>query len=204
MSPHPVVTSAAGGTLPDWARMSEGRRRHAERVAELMTRWAEALELPEEEIVRWRAAALLHDALRDEEPTRLRALVPEPGGFPEPALHGPAVARLLRDAGVRDEGLLRAIAFHTVGHPELDRMGLFLYAADWMDPDRPDPEGERAALRDRMPAEWAHVLPVVAAARIGRALEHRYRLLAETAGFWNRIVDRLSEEGPEQGTAHGA
>jgi HD superfamily phosphohydrolase YqeK len=200
VSLHPLLSSAAAGTFPAWSRLSERRREHAERVAALMGDWATSLGLPAAERDRWRAAGLLHDVLRDEDPDRLRALVPDARELPDAILHGPAAARLLRDEGVGDDPLLLAVGAHTFGHPDLDRMGLLLYAADWLEPGRADPAGERAALRRRMPHEWEGVLPEVAAARIARLLRRRRPLAPETVAFWNRVV---APDAPAEGEGHG-
>jgi len=52
-------------------------------------------------------------------------------------LHGFASSWLLRrDFGVTDQSLLNAVRYHTTGHPVLDREGLIVFAADYMEPGR--------------------------------------------------------------------
>jgi len=70
-SPHPPVSAAAAGRLPRWAAAGEERRAHMARVAALLEAWARDLGLGNRDILRWRAAGYLHDALRDASPRRL-------------------------------------------------------------------------------------------------------------------------------------
>lgn len=184
---HPVIEAAGRhGELPNWAQLGEDRRAHVERVAGLLSEWAAELGLSEDEAVRWRAAGRLHDALKDAPLSELRDLVP-PNGWPDPLLHGPAVAgRLARDR-VADEGFLLAVAYHSVGHASFDDLGVHLYLADYLEPGRPD-ERHRDELRARMPGGRAGVLPDVIRRRIGRQLTDEQAILPASVGFWNRAV----------------
>jgi len=174
--------------LPEWAVVKPKRRAHIERVAALVGDWAELRGLDEADRDRWLAAAWLHDALRDEKTDALRTLVPkEFADWPGALLHGPAAAARLRNGGVADEGLLCAITYHTVGHPDFDDAGRILYLADHLEPGRPfDPLG-RAVLRARMPHDETAVLRAVLQNRIGHMLQGRKKLRSETVAFWNRI-----------------
>jgi HD superfamily phosphohydrolase YqeK len=186
---HPTLGAAATGILPDWAVASPGRKAHLARVADLMERWAGEIGVGPEETIRWRAAGLLHDALRDAEPWDLRPLVePELQALPDEILHGPAAAACLRRDGVRDEPLLLAIAWHTVGHPGLDRMGRALYLADHLEPGRGHASALTEALRARLPAAMDAVLVELAAERIAHTLGYRQPLLEPTVRFWNDLV----------------
>ena len=52
-------------------------------------------------------------------------------------LHGPAVATLLsREYGVRDGDILEAVAWHTVGRPDMGLLAVIVYCADKMEPGR--------------------------------------------------------------------
>ena len=187
---HPLLRAAAEGELPEWSRAGEPRRGHVARVSALMGEWAAALGLGPQEEARWRAAGLLHDALRDEAPERLRSAVPEElRRLPDKLLHGPAVAERLRREGVEDEGLLRAVAYHTLGHPELDPLGRALYLADYLEPGREGMPPGTEALRSRCPGQMDEVIAEVAAVRIGRLLEGLKPLRPETVAFWNGVVD---------------
>jgi len=184
---HPLILSAArDDELPAWAVCSPGRRQHTNRVAELIDTWASALTLPEEDRIRWRAAAILHDALRDAEPASLVDW--SDLDWPPRLLHGPACAARLRTDGVDDAELLDAITFHTVGSPRLAALPDYLYMADFLEPGRRFLTAERAALRARLPHDRDAVLREVAATRIGQRLEHGERLLPQSVDFWNRLI----------------
>lgn len=155
-----------------------------------MGRWAATLGMNRAERDRWRAAAWLHDALRDADPESLReSVAPELRDLPGGMLHGPAVAARLREAGVDDEGLLNAVAYHTLGHPELDRLGRVLYLADFLEPGRAHQPARRALLRSRVPEALDEVLVEVAATRVGHLLERRKPIRPETQAFWNSLVE---------------
>lgn len=158
------------------------------RVAELLGRWADELDLPPAEGVRWRAAGWLHDALRDAPAEELRAEVPEEmRDLPGPLLHGPAASERLR--GDADEALLRAVRYHTIGHPSLDRLGRALYLADFLEPGRNFEVEWRASLAERTPHDMGAVLVEIVAARIRHLLDERSPIRPETAAFWSSLVE---------------
>ena len=186
---HPVLRAAGGdGALPDWVRMSPARHAHAERVGKLLWKWGKALDLSKRERRRWRAAGLLHDALKDERPRVLRDLVTEASDWPGPLLHGPACAELLRREGVDDESFLLAISHHTTGHPDFDRLGEALYLADYLEPDRRGMAMRRASWRRRLPDDWEQVLIEVAASKIGTLLDRQVPIPGVTSRFWRRLT----------------
>lgn len=187
MAVDPILQRAAAGGLPSWSQASNKRRAHVQRVADLIGAWS--TELAPQDETRWRAAAWLHDALRDAEAAALPALVPAEFRDWHPSLlHGPAAAAQLRRDGLQDESVLRAITFHTVGHPDLDLLGCCLYLADFLEPGRKFGAEWRAALREQMPRAHERVLRDVAAARIGHLIEKRSPLRPETVQFWNVLV----------------
>lgn len=190
MTLHAVVERAARGDLPSWAQASEDRRAHMVRVASLLSSWARDLDLPRPEVMRWTSLGFLHDALRDADPEGLRPGTP-PGlaDLPGPLLHGPAAAERLRIDGVEDGELLRAVSYHTLGHPELGRMGRALYAADFLEPGRDLLNDWRASLRARMPRELDGVVREVLGARIVHLVKRSSPLRAETAAFWNAMAE---------------
>lgn len=156
-------------------------------MAELLGEWARALGLPDRDRRRWRAAGILHDALRDAPPDELRGTEGLPA-WPPPLLHAPACAERLRRDGVEDEPLLLAVSHHPVGHPDFGRLGDHLFLADFLEPGRDFAEERRAALRERMPGEAGEVLMQVTAMRIEHLLDRRSRVLPETISYWNRCV----------------
>jgi len=189
MASHPLIAAAAEGSLPDWAVAEPERRTHMGRVAELMDSWAEASGLPRGERERWRAAAWLHDALRDASPAQLQPLVPEElADLPAPLLHGPAAAELLRGEGVEDAELLMAIRYHTLGHADFGTLGRALYAADFLEPGRTFAVEGRQELTHRGSVDVDAVALEVARARIAHRLARNQALNSFTVGFWNALV----------------
>jgi HD superfamily phosphohydrolase YqeK len=183
-----IVARAAKGILPEWSCAKPKRRDHIARVAELMTSWA--MELAPDQAPLWTAAAWLHDALRDAPVAVLREAVDARfNDWPDPLLHGPAVAARIRQEDTNaPASVLNAVTYHTVGHECLDLLGRALYLADYLEPGRKfDPVG-RAALRARVPREFQRVLREVAAARIAHLTSSGSDVRAETAGFWQSIA----------------
>ena len=188
---HPLLEEAARGRLPEWARIGRGRKAHVERVADVLEEWARAWKLAPGEVTRWRAAGMLHDALRDEDPERLILLVPPPfRELPPCILHGPAVAARLEEEGVGDRELLHALSWHSLGHPELERLGRALYMADLLEPGRSSRREWRAGLRGKVPEQPRAVLREVVRNRVGWSLDQGHTLRPETVSFWNDLVGR--------------
>jgi len=185
------MLSSAETELPAWTVTRADRREHIDRVAALLAQWADAGRVNAAEKKRWLQAAYLHDALRDARPSELRSAVPaEFAEWPDLLLHGPAAAARLRSEGFRDEGILNAITYHTVGHPDLDAAGRALYLADFLEPGRNfDPIG-RAAWRARMPHDLDNVLREVLAARIQHMIASHRPMRSETLAFWNQVAAR--------------
>jgi HD superfamily phosphohydrolase YqeK len=185
------MSSSVHAELPPWAVTGAKRREHVARVAALIAEWADALPVGGREKGRWLQAAYLHDALRDAPPSELRGLVSAAfSEWPDLLLHGPAAAAKLRSEGFQDEGILNAITYHTVGHPNLDAAGRALFLADFLEPGRNfDPIG-RAAWRARMPHDLDNVLREVLAARIQHMIAAHRPMRSETLAFWNQVAAR--------------
>lgn len=170
--------------------MSPARREHTQRVGRLLWKWSRALGHRKRKSQRWRAAGVLHDALKEEMPATLRdELGAAAEGWADPLLHGPACAKRLEDLGVDDPRLTQAIAFHTTGHPDFRSLGQALYIADYLDPGRKRMVRKRADWRRRMPLDWQAVLEEVAAAKISTLLERRVPIPDVTAEFWRSITE---------------
>jgi 2-amino-4-hydroxy-6-hydroxymethyldihydropteridine diphosphokinase len=190
-APHATVAAAARGDLPEWAVAGPSRREHMGRVADLLGAWAQALGLSEGDRMRWRAAAYLHDALRDERPEALRTLVPPVLREREGAvLHGPAAAERLRRTGVVDEELLQAIACHTLGGTRLGTLGRALYVADYVEPGRGYASEWHARVRARMPGDLEGALLDVVRERVRRGRESGRAVAPETIA----MLDELERE----------
>lgn len=86
-------------------------------------------------------AAWLHDYFREASEDELRQLAAEvdfalPDG-PPVTWHGPlCAARMKQDFAVDDEDIERAVAYHTVGHPDMPLLARVLYVADAIEPTR--------------------------------------------------------------------
>jgi HD superfamily phosphohydrolase YqeK len=172
--------------LPDWARVTEKRKGHILRVVSLLMRWADALEIGDDERATWRDAGLLHDALRDAPEPELRRLSGDEVREEE-LLHGPAVANLLASQGNSNGSLLDAIRYHTVGSPRWDRTGRALYMADFLEPGRGFAKRDRAFLAYQVPHDFDGVFRQVLRARLEHALREGFTLFPETVGLWNEV-----------------
>lgn len=168
--------------LPAWAQVTPARRAHIERVAAVLSEWAEALAVPPAEHARWLKAAYLHDALRD-------------APLPDPLAHGPAAAERAAQEGETDQGVLDAARYHTLGYPGWDAVGRMLYLADFLDPGRDFDQAERRALAARVPGERDAILREVARRRIAWVLRSGWPLPPETVAFWNGLVGRSDLTG---------
>lgn len=186
--PAALLEDAASGRLPGWSRVGEQRLAHMQRVSSLLGDWADALDLAPADRIRWRAAGYLHDALRETPPDELRPLVPDAlKDLAGKLLHGPAAAVRLRGEGIDDEDFLRAVAYHTIGHPGLEELGRALFIADYIEPGRKYEPQRLATLRARMPAARDDVLRDVLRSRIDRLLRDGRPMRPETVGFWNVV-----------------
>lgn len=161
--------------LPPWAVVTPERRSHIERVAALIDQWGEAMGVADLERDRWRRAAWWHDALRDAPAA-------------DELDHGPRCADRLVREGERDQGVLDAVRYHSLGYAGWDDVGRMLYLADHLEPGRPHDREVRTALRSRVPGEREVVLQEVVRRRIEWILRSGWPLAAETVGFWNALV----------------
>ncbi len=172
--------------LPAWAVASLKRREHIARVTDLALSWADALRIEPAERDAWRDATRWHDALRDADEPTLRGIVPH---LPWPAsmLHGPAAATMLAEDGERRRSVLEAIFSHTVGNAKWDRTGRMLYMADFLEPGRKFDRAERAALAERVVADFDGTFRAVVKYRLADRAEDREKLIPETAALWDSV-----------------
>ena len=188
----PLDPSEFADGFPDWAVPGPERRAHVERVVALLDEWAVALGMSDTDRRRMRAAGWLHDSMRNATGDELRPMVaPELRDLPRKLLHGPAAAARLRELGMSDDDVLGAVAYHTVGHPDLGLIGRLLYLADYLEPGRPFDEEHRADLRARMPHDWKQVLRTVVSSRVKHLLDSGNTIRPETMGYWNSVVRDL-------------
>ena len=148
----------------------EHRYRHTVSVARLADRLAQH---HGEDAHRARLAGMLHDLARLYTPERLMAECTARGmaidrfehSHPT-VLHARLGAELARERfGVRDEGVLGAIAAHTLGNGRMSRLDSIVYLADTLEPGRDFPERaqlERLAFADLEAAMRATLRSTVA------------------------------------------
>ena len=174
-------------SLPAWARISDARRAHVERVAALLSEWGDAMAVGQLELDRWRRAAVLHDAVKDAPRSFLREIAPDAWGL-DKLRHGPAAAELARRHGERDEEVLDAVRYHSVGYARWDRVGRMLYMADYLEPGRRHQPAEIGGLAHKVPSDPDGALCAVARVRVGYHLSQGHPLLPETVAFWNGLA----------------
>jgi len=151
--------------------------------------WAVARGERRRDVDRWIAVAYLHDALREADPKALRKRVPKSfRRWDGNVLHGPGAAARLRDDGVKDKELLKAVAYHTLGHPDFGPLGRALYAADFLEPGRRFRAKWRTKLRERMPGDLDGVVQEILAARLRRLVDGGRPIRSETMDFWNKMA----------------
>ena len=162
------------------------------RVADLLERWCRDKGWGKGQVIRWRAAGYLHDALRDAPPARLAEILPDRfHSLPDKAYHGPAAAIRLAHEGIDDGALLHAIRWHTLGSRRFGALGKALVAADALEPGRTHRAEWRRALRRRAPRDIEGVLVEILATRMGYLLDARRPVHPRTLRFWNSLVNAL-------------
>jgi HD superfamily phosphohydrolase YqeK len=181
-----TLATAAEPQLPAWAQVSDRRRAHIARVTALLDQWAAQLPLDGAERQAWHDVGRLHDALRDAPEAELRHLSGDDRS-PVELLHGPAVARRLRDEGEARADVLDAIAWHTLGSPTWGRVGRALFMADYLEPGRNFSRAERAFLAAQVPHDFDAVFREVLRHRLLWSVREDKALYAQTIELWNQV-----------------
>ena len=177
----------AGLALPSWARVSDKRRAHIERVTALLDSWAHQMGLKADEARAWHDAGRWHDAFRDASEEELRALFRDPL-MPAGVLHGPAAAERLAADGERRQGVLDAVRWHTVGFPDWDRTGRALFMADFLEPGRGFMAQDRTFLAAQLPHNFDGVFRQVVRMRLEWTLREGKGIFPETVALWNSVL----------------
>lgn len=180
------VESAQDG-MPTWAIVSSRRREHVGRVAALVTQWTVAMRIPMDESRRWLRAVWLHDALRDAPEDEMRRWAPQVEG-PVELRHGPAAAARAELEGERDDDVLSAVRWHSVGWNGWAQTGRTLYCADFLEPGRDFARDDRAALANRFPDDPAGVLREVVRRRFDYAALQGWGHPPESIAFRNEVL----------------
>ena len=182
----PEISAALRPTLPAWAEISPKRLVHIERVAGLVSEWAESLGVPDSERHRWLKAVWLHDAVRDASRETLATWAASSWG-PIELWHGPAAAARAKAEGETDRGVLDAVRYHSIGLAEWDMVGRVLYCADFLEPGRSFDTAERTELAARFPTDTSGVLRAVARSRLAHLVRSGWPLPEPTVRFWNSL-----------------
>jgi HD superfamily phosphohydrolase YqeK len=172
--------------LPDWARVSDKRAEHIQRVTALLNAWAAAMRLPPAEARAFIDAGVLHDALRDASEAELRAIT---GDYESPLglLHGPAAAITLEKNGENRIDVLDAIRYHTVGSVRWGVVGRALYMADFLEPGRKFMKQDRYFLALQVPTSFETVFRQVVRMRLEWTVREGNHIFPETVALWNSL-----------------
>lgn len=137
------------------AVLTKERYEHSVRVAETASRLCKKYGL---DASRGYLAGIAHDMCKDMSDEKIAALAREDGKViteleaQKPSLlHGRAAALMLRrDFGVTDKDILQAVAVHTFGEAGMCSLSKVVYAADKIEPGRPQATKAYTDFLDRL------------------------------------------------------
>ena len=137
------------------AVLTKERYEHSVRVAETASRLCKKYGL---DASRGYLAGIAHDMCKDMSDEKIAALAREDGKViteleaQKPSLlHGRAAALMLRrDFGVTDKDILQAVAVHTFGEADMCSLSKVVYAADKIEPGRPQATKAYTDFLDRL------------------------------------------------------
>ena len=121
-------------------RLPKGLRQHIHKVEEISAELAHVHRVSQ---ARARLCAQAHDlcrAMRGEELLRRArdlgvSVYPVEEQMPI-LLHGPVAAEMLRQEGLRDDGVYQGIYYHSTAHPGLGPVAKVVFLADKLDPQK--------------------------------------------------------------------
>ncbi len=130
------------------ARLKPKRAEHSIRVAETAVDLAKHYKA---DVSKAFYAGLLHDYSKSQTEKELleiaerECLISDVCEYQAPQLlHGPVAAWQLKHDGIMtDDEVLKAIASHTVGHPQMSRLEKIIFIADYIEPGRTTPGVEK-------------------------------------------------------------
>lgn len=172
--------------LPAWARVSNKRAEHIQRVTALMNTWAAAMRLPPAEARAFVDAGVLHDAVRDATEAELREITGDNQSLLG-LLHGPAAAQMLERDGERRADVLDAVRYHTVGNERWGIVGRALFMADFLEPGRKFMKQDRYFLALQVPTSFDTVFRQVVRMRLEWTVREGNHIFPETVALWNSL-----------------
>lgn len=172
--------------LPDWARVSDKRAEHIQRVTALLNAWAAAMRLPPAQALAFLDAGVLHDAMRDATEADLRGITGDQES-PLGLLHGPAAAIMLEKSGENRSDVLDAVRYHTVGNVRWGIVGRALFMADFLEPGRKFMKKDRYFLSLQVPTSFDTVFRQVVRMRLEWTVREGNQIFPETAALWNSL-----------------
>ncbi len=120
--------------------MSSRRFKHVQRVEKTALELAERYGVEKEKVS---IAALAHDYAKERPDEEMRDLIISENldldmlQFGTNIWHGPIGAVLMRNEfGLEEEDIFEAIAYHTIGSPEMKEVAQIIYVADFIEPKR--------------------------------------------------------------------
>jgi len=173
------------------SRMSASRLIHVQGVVQTASKLAlrYGADPEQAELAGW-----LHDIFRECDEKELRQLA-QKCNFVLPASdvitwHGPiCAARMASDFGIADPAIAEAVAYHTVGHPEMPLLARIIYVADAIEPSRD--YAQVAALRE---CAWQNLSIAVARCAddgIAHLLAKHVTISLETVQMRNNMYDEV-------------
>ena len=173
-------------------RLSDRRFLHVKGVAATATDLARRFGADVREAA---TAAWLHDLFREVRESEMRELFLqvglEPPSAPVDAWHGPlCVARLKQDFALEVSDAVRdAVAWHTLGDPQMGLLAQVVYVADAVEPSR-DYEGV-GRLRDVALRDLEQAVARVSDMTIAHLLEERAEIAVQTVELRNMMWSRV-------------
>ena len=189
--------------MNDWldkarARLSSSRFTHVQGVVDTALVLAARYRVDQEKAF---IAAALHDIFREKTAAELTELAGEVGApLPEEEAatwHGPvAAARLALDFQIHDAEIAGAIAWHTIGHPEMGPLAQVLFVADAIEPGRGYDGVEKLRLAASIDLSLA--VAATADASIEYLLERQLPIAMKTVTLrnkmWRLVDERLRKD----------
>lgn len=174
--------------------MTEKRYRHTLRVAETAVELAGIFG---EDADRAELAGLLHDYAKCLDLEELKRWIETSSVLPKDLLlhhhelwHGPVGAQMIKQKfGLKDQGILDAIRYHTTGRPHMSRLEMIIFLADYIEPGRNFPglnEVRQAGREDLVKGCW-----MVAGNTIRYLMDKESVIYPESFHTYNDLTEKV-------------